>query len=186
MPSTCRSNNVSMASRSILRLRPVLKTSTILSLAHAASWVPWMVLPTRGVATRSSETNPSEINPMVWERRDISPRARALGRQFNSLTADKTRSLVSCGMLASGTSLTTKETVVFDTPANLATSYIEGFFILKCPRSDKRKGPCRGDPMWSPGWFTTNIGVVQPGDPCGRPYQRFACALNLNAYQVSA
>src|SRR5438552_11447876 len=29
--------------------------------------------------------------------------------------------------------------------------------------------------------YTTNIGVVQPGDPCGRPYHWFFCAPYLNA-----
>jgi len=54
------------------------------------------------------------------------PRAIAFGCQPSSPIAAHTRSRVSCGMVMFGASLTTNETVVCETPAARATSYIEG------------------------------------------------------------
>src|ERR671933_611130 len=88
---------------------------------QAASWAPWMILPAWGEVAISSE-----MRPIVWDRRKVSARAMAFGRHPSSATAAQTRSRVSCGMWVFGTSLTTKETVVCETPARRATSYMEG------------------------------------------------------------
>src|SRR5262245_3343910 len=80
-----------------------------------------MILPACGEVATSSE-----ISPMVCELCKLRPRAIALGRHPSSSTANQTRSRVSCGMLVLGALLTTKETVVCETPATRATSYMEG------------------------------------------------------------
>src|SRR4051794_20194800 len=84
-----------------------------------------MILPACGKIATSSE-----MSPIVCERCRLRPRAIALGRHPSSSTADQTRSRVSCGMLVLGTLLTTKETVVCETPATRATSYMEGSLRL--------------------------------------------------------
>src|SRR5207253_6600322 len=88
---------------------------------HAASWAPWMILPPCEEVAMSSE-----MNPTLCDRRRLRLRARAFLRQPSSSTAAQMRSRVSCGMLALGESFTTKDTVVCDTPASVATSYIDG------------------------------------------------------------
>src|SRR5215217_7803693 len=89
-----------------------------------------MILPACDEVTISSE-----MSPIVSERCRLSPRAIALGRHPSSSTAAHTRSRVSCGMLTLGTLLTTKETVVCETPARRATSYMEGSLRLGNLRS---------------------------------------------------
>src|SRR5215208_1075373 len=92
-----------------------------------------MILPACDEVTISSE-----IRPIVCERCRLRPRAIALGRHPSSSTAAHTRSRVSCGMLTLGTLLTTKETVVCETPATRATSYMEGSLRFDDWRTDGR------------------------------------------------
>src|SRR6478672_645435 len=102
-------------------LLPVLITSSILVCSHAASCAPCIILPACDEIAISSE-----ISPIVCEVCILRPRASALGCHPSSSMAAHTRSRVSCGIVVFGASLTTKETVVCETPAARATSYIEG------------------------------------------------------------